>query len=94
MAGMVSVWITVHGRVQGVYFRAFTVQRARRLGLTGWARNAADRKTVEIRAEGDREQIEQLIENLKVGPPASRVDEVQTDWSEHTGNYSDFSVRY
>lgn len=94
MTDMISARITVHGRVQGVYFRAFTIQHARQLGLTGWARNATEWDTVEICAEGDQKQIEQLIENLKVGPPSSRVDEVRTDLSEYTGSYSDFNIRY
>ena len=94
MADLVSVQITVYGRVQGVYFRAFTVRHARELGLTGFARNAADRKTVEIYAEGSREQIEQLVKFLEIGPPASRVEEVKTAWSEDTRIYSGVSVKY
>lgn len=94
MADLVSVQITVYGRVQGVYFRAFTVQHARELGLTGFARNTTDRKTVEIYAEGSRDQIEQLVKFLEIGPPASRVEEVKTDWSEYTGSHSDFSMKY
>ncbi len=89
----VAVNVTVHGRVQGVYYRAFARRRATELGLTGYARNLPD-GTVEVRAEGDREQLHQLIGYLKNGPPAARVEKVVTDWSEYTGNYTGFSVKY
>ena len=94
MSELASVKITVSGRVQGVYFRGFTVRHARELGLTGYARNMPDRKTVEVHAEGERDKLEQLVEHLKVGPPAARVEEIITDWSGHIGSYSDFKIGY
>ena len=94
MNELASVKITVSGRVQGVYFRGFTVRHARELGLTGYARNMPDRKTVEVHAEGERGKLEQLVEQLKVGPPAARVEEVITDWAGYTGSYSDFKIGY
>jgi len=83
----------VHGRVQGVYYRAFVRRRAAELGLTGYARNLPD-GTVEVRAEGEREQLQRLIGYLESGPPAARVEKVVTDWSEYTGNYTGFSAKY
>ena len=94
MTDLASVQITVRGRVQGVYFRGFTVRHARELGLTGYARNMPDRKTVEVHAEGERDKLEQLVKHLRAGPPAARVEEVITDWSEYTGSYSDFKIGY
>jgi acylphosphatase len=47
---------------------------------------------VEIIAEGERKQLEQLVEQLKKGPPGARVDDLVASWSEYTGRYSDFSV--
>ncbi len=93
MSNLSSVQATVYGRVQGVYFRAFVSRRARELGLTGYVRNAPDR-TVEVHAEGEREQLEELIDHLRVGPSYARVDRVDADWSEYTGSYADFSIRY
>jgi acylphosphatase len=83
----------VQGRVQGVYYRAFARRRAAELGLTGYTRNLPD-GTVEIRAEGERERLQRLIGHLTSGPPAARVEKVVTDWSEYTGNYTGFSVKY
>ncbi len=93
MADPASLQATVYGRVQGVFFRAFVTGWARELGLAGCVRNLPD-STVEVRAEGERQQLEKLVDYLKEGPPAARIDKVVTIWSEYTGDYSGFSVRY
>ena len=93
MADLASVQVIVYGYVQGVFFRAFVSQRATQLGLTGYVRNLP-RGTVEVNAEGERKQLDQLISYLKVGPPGARVEKVVTKWSEYTGSYSRFSIRY
>lgn len=67
--------VTVHGRVQGVWFRASTAEVAQSLGVRGHARNRAD-GTVEVLALGDPQAVEQLIEWLWQGPPLARVTEV------------------
>jgi len=94
MSDLASMRATVYGSVQGVYFRDFTARRARELGLTGYVRNLRQVEAVEVNAEGEREQLVTLISHLKVGPPAARVTKVVTDWSEYTGSYSGFTVRY
>jgi acylphosphatase len=81
----------VQGRVQGVYYRVFTSRNAIRLGLTGYVHNLPDR-SVEIYAEGERKQLEKLIEQLKEGPPGAKVDNLVLKWSKYTGKYHDFSV--
>ena len=93
MSDLAAVNAIIHGRVQGVYYRAFARRRAATLGLTGYARNLPD-GTVEVHAEGEKEQLQRLIGYLGNGPPAARVDKVETDWSEHTGNYTGFNIRY
>ncbi len=93
MTDLASVRLIVHGYVQGVYFRDFTSRQAIELGLTGYVRNLSE-GTVEVQAEGERKQLEKLISHLKVGPPAAKVTKVVTNWSEYTGRYSRFSVRY
>ena len=50
--------------------------------------------TVEVRAEGEKQQLEKLIGHLRVGPSAARVDEVLTNWAEYTGEYKGFRIRY
>lgn len=94
MAELVSVQVIVHGYVQGVFYRAFASRQAIGLGLTGYVRNLPGREAVEVIAEGEKKQLETLIEFLKIGPPAARVERVGTTWSEYTGSYSSFSVRY
>ncbi len=92
MADLASFQATVCGRVQGVYFRAFVAGLSVELGLAGFVRNLPD-GAVEIRAEGERQKLEKLAGYLKVGPPAARVEKVETSWSDYTGNYSGFIVR-
>ena len=94
MSDLASMRAMVYGSVQGVYFRDFIARRARELGLTGYVRNLRQVEAVEVNAEGEREQLVTLISHLKVGPPAARVTKVVTDWSEYTGSYSGFTVRY
>jgi len=91
---LASVQATVYGYVQGVFFRAFVSRRAEGLGLTGYVRNLHHREAVEVVAEGERRQLEELISHLKVGPPAARVERVVIKWAEYTGSYSEFSIRY
>jgi acylphosphatase len=93
MVDSASLQAIVYGRVQGVFFRDFVTGWARELGLAGYVRNLPD-GAVEVRAEGERQQLEKLVGYLKEGPPAARVNKVVTNWSEYTGNYSGFRVRY
>jgi len=91
---LASVRAIVYGDVQGVFFRTFAARLARELGLTGYARNLPRRDSVEIFAEGERKQLQELITHLKVGPPAAKVARVTINWLEYTGRYSEFSVKY
>ncbi|MDD3896972.1 MAG: acylphosphatase [Candidatus Peribacteraceae bacterium] len=74
----------VFGRVQGVFFRSETEERARELGVTGWVRNCDD-GSVEVHAEGTEEQLSQLEEWLHTGPAAAKVAEVRTHDAEPAG---------
>ncbi len=94
MADLASVRVIVYGYVQGVFFRAFASRRATELGLTGYVRNLPGGEAVEVQAEGERKQLDELIGYLKVGPPAAKVEKVVTNWSKYTGSYFSFSVRY
>jgi acylphosphatase len=76
--------VVVRGRVQGVFFRVETRERARSLGLSGWVRNASD-GSVEAVFEGDRERIESMLAWCRHGPSLARVDEVQAEWEEPVG---------
>lgn len=71
-----SYRFSVTGRVQGVYFRQATVNKARELGLHGWVRNLPDGR-VEGMACGEADELEQLRQWLHQGPPAARVEAVE-----------------
>jgi len=67
--------VRVFGRVQGVFFRAFTRELAEAAGVGGWVRNLAD-GSVEAAIEGDEEAVRAVIEGVREGPPASQVERV------------------
>jgi acylphosphatase len=83
---------TVEGRVQGVGFRAFVEQSAEVLDLKGWVRNRWD-GSVEVVAEGERQDLEKLLAALRRGPRAAGVAEVLFEWQPATGEFTYFSVR-
>ena len=88
-----SLQAKVEGRVQGVYFRSFVKDKAISLGLTGYVKNTLDGE-VEIKAEGDKEKLTELIAHLKTGPPRAKVERVKVAWSDYSGNFSKFRVMY
>lgn len=90
---MKRVRVIVQGRVQGVYYRASARDRARQLNLKGWVRNCLD-GSVELTAEGDRRELEQLIAWCRKGPPAAVVTHVEIEWQTATGEFAGFRVRY
>ena len=94
MSNLAAVQAKVYGQVQGVFFRAFAQEQATKLGLTGYVRNLPTESAVEVWAEGDRAKLEMLIGYLKLGPPKAGVTKVITNWSEYTGDYSGFGIRY
>ncbi len=92
VAEKASLQAFVHGRVQGVFFRASVESWAAELNLTGYVRNRPG-NVVEVVAEGEKPKLEKLAEHLKVGPPAARVDEVKINWAEYTGEFARFRIR-
>ena len=83
---------TITGRVQGVGFRFFTEDRARREGLHGWVRNLVD-GSVEIMAEGDAEAVERFERQVRHGPPGARIERIEVDHIAPVGNATGFSIR-
>jgi acylphosphatase len=83
---------TVMGRVQGVGFRYFILTEAMDLGLEGWVANTAD-GSVRCVAEGPRNVLQALLERLREGPAAARVERVSEAWMPATGTLGPFSVR-
>jgi acylphosphatase len=70
--------VRVTGQVQGVFFRAWTVEQAKMLGVTGWVRNAPD-GSVEAHLQGEKWPVQRLIELLHRGPPSAKVDQVEVE---------------
>ena len=84
--------VRVTGRVQGVFFRAWTRDEAQSLGVTGWVRNCSD-GSVEAQLEGDPEAIDELLDLIREGPPDARVDNLSVEEADPEGLGS-FEVRH
>ena len=84
--------VAITGRVQGVFFRAWTSQQADRLGVKGWVRNCPDGH-VEAHVEGDEAAVEQMIELLREGPRSAEVENIRL-WDADVFDYDGFEVRH
>jgi acylphosphatase len=83
----------IDGRVQGVFYRAFTREIAHSLGLDGWARNLRDGR-VEALFEGEKAAIQTAIQACYAGPAGAKVTKIDVQWETYTGDEKGFSVRY
>jgi len=81
----------VRGRVQGVGFRWFVEREAHMLGIAGWVRNNHD-GSVEVLAQGTRDQLSGLHSRLREGPRAARVDAVDVSEASPTSGLSSFRI--
>jgi acylphosphatase len=88
---MTGARIRVYGRVQGVFFRNWTVDRARALGVRGWVRNRRD-GSVELVAYGDEEAVEALTCACRTGPPAAQVERIEVEAEDGEGPPAGFRV--
>jgi acylphosphatase len=89
---IVQKHIFISGRVQGVGFRAFTRKEASTRGIRGWVKNLADGR-VEIKIQGEREKIKDMIRRIKEGPSFARVDDIEVI-DEEIENFDRFEVRF
>jgi acylphosphatase len=83
--------VRVAGRVQGVGFRYFAHEVARRLGVVGFVANVRD-GSVHAYAEGPRAALEEFLREIERGPGAGYVREVRSRWAPATGQYTTFSI--
>lgn len=90
---MDCVYIKVHGRVQGVFFRANTQREGARLKLGGWVRNMPD-GGVEIEAWGEKAALEKFVAWCHRGPEAALVEKVEAVWGKTDGASGGFHIRY
>ena len=81
------------GRVQGVFFRSETRYGAKRRNVAGWVRNTSDRR-VEAVFEGEKEDVEKVIDFCRRGPSGARVTKVDVKWEDYTGEFRDFKILY
>jgi acylphosphatase len=84
--------VSVTGRVQGVFFRAWIREQADELGVTGWVRNCPDGR-VDSHIEGEEAAVQQLLERLHRGPPSAQVEDVHL-WDVELCDFDDFEVRH
>lgn len=91
MAAHVARSVTIHGHVQGVWFRDSARYEARSLGVGGWVRNRSD-GTVQAWLEGPPDAVAAIIDWCRVGPPRARVERVDVTEAEPEG-VDGFDVR-
>ncbi|MEL6543062.1 MAG: acylphosphatase [Myxococcota bacterium] len=84
--------LLITGKVQGVFFRASTLERAQGLNLHGWVMNLPD-GAVEVVAEGPRYALEQLVEWCRSGPPSAEVEDVVVRWGSALNEFRTFSIK-
>ena len=88
---LASVNMLITGQVQGVFFRASTLEQAQAFNLTGWVKNLAD-GSVEIQAEGSRLGLEDLREWCMRGPPAAEIEDVTARFGPYRDEFRTFSI--
>ena len=85
--------VRISGRVQGVFYRSTTRDRAEQLGLTGWVRNTSDGK-VEAIFEGEETAIKDMIVWCHKGPRSADVYDVTVEYQKFLGEFEDFCITY
>jgi len=90
---MKRVRVIISGRVQGVFFRAYTKEEAERLGIKGWVRNLPDGR-VEALFEGEDKAVEEMIRWCHRGSPSAVVTKVEVHEEPYQGEFKDFKIRY
>ncbi|HHW03227.1 MAG TPA: acylphosphatase [Thermoanaerobacterales bacterium] len=85
--------IRVYGIVQGVGLRYSVFRKATALLLTGFVRNLAD-GSVEIKVEGEENDIKSLLDYIRTGLRWAQVDDVEVVWDDFKGIYKGFDIRY
>jgi acylphosphatase len=88
----VRAHVFVKGRVQGVFFRVETRHEAKKRNVVGWVKNTFDGK-VEAVFEGQKEDVEKLVEFCRRGPSGARVTDVDVQWQEYSGEFKDFKIQ-
>jgi acylphosphatase len=85
--------LLISGKVQGVYFRYNTQIVSSRHGVTGWVRNLDDGQ-LEVVLEGEKIDVDHVIRWCKTGPPEAKVEHVEVQYENYTGEFKEFKVNY
>jgi len=93
MENNVRAHAVISGRVQGVFFRMETLRAAQRYGVSGWVRNKAE-GTVEALFEGDKESVDSILKWCNKGTPPAKVERVNVNWEDYTGEFEEFRITY
>ena len=88
-----NVHVKISGRVQGVWFRANTKQKAEQLGVVGWVKNTPD-GCVEAIFEGEEKLVKEMLEWCNHGPPLAKIDNVEIKNQNPTDAFDEFSIKY
>ena len=86
------VTLKIYGVVQGVFFRYNTVEKAKELQITGWAKNEPD-DTVVVDAEGEENNLKKFINWCNSGPEHAKVEKIDITWNEFDNLYSNFEIK-
>ena len=84
--------VRIYGRVQGVFFRAWTVEQAEAFGVRGWVRNCPDGRA-EAHVEGEQGAVEAMIDRMRSGPQSVKVDDLRI-WNADVCDFDGFEVRH
>ena len=88
---MKKMSLTIHGFVQGVFYRKSTQEEALKLGLVGCVKNNDD-GTVAITAVGKQKDLKKLLDWCHSGPVSAKIDRIDVDWSDQLDEYDGFEI--
>jgi len=88
----IRIHVLVSGKVQGVFFRSSTKEKAEELGISGWVRNLSDGR-VEAVFEGEKEKVDKMVEWCRKGPEFAKVTDVDVFTEEYQGEFNGFLLR-
>ena len=93
MEKKVRAHVVISGKVQGVFFRMETKSEAQRFGVSGWVRNKRD-GSVEAVFEGQKKNVELILDWCKKGAPLSMVQGADVKWEDYKGEFKGFEITY
>jgi len=85
--------VFISGRVQGVFFRVETRREAIKRDVVGWVQNTSDGR-VEAVFEGEKEDVKEMVDFCRRGPPSAHVTDVDVQWGNYSGAFEGFRIRY